>query len=200
MKLTRRNPYDALRWYHRLFTRDSVMMLVILTPIVLMFAGVVTLMRLTRQVYLFDPVLSWLIPATAAGIGGLLAALMVFMGRTQYRSTKDMLQAFGGAACLCFMLSLNTPECYVLMRDGLQTEYAAHWQIVHPGPSRGKSGRCEAGLRINSQSLNRALTLCTTDKEIARLRKPGMNSLLITEKVTSTGVQLLAYRFYASEP
>lgn len=176
------------------------MHLVVLTPIVLVLAGAITLMRLTRQVYLFDPVLAWLIPITVAGIGGLLAALMVFMGRTRYRSTKDMLQAFGGAAVLCFMLSINTPEGYILMRDGQHIEYDAHWKIVHPGPSRGKSGRCEAGLRIESQSLNRTIELCTSDKEITRQRAPGMDVLRVTEKITSTGVQLLAYRFYAATP
>ncbi len=176
------------------------MMLMLLTPIVLVFAGVITLIRLTRQVYLFDPVLAWLIPLTAAGIGGLLAALMVFMGRTRYRSTKDMLQAFGGAACLCLMLAWNTPQAYILMRDGQHIEYDANWRLVHPGPSRGKSGRCEAGLQIDSTSLNRTITLCTTDNDIARQRAPGMDALRVTEKVTSTGVQLLAYRFYASPP
>lgn len=94
-----------------------------------------------------------------------------------------------------FVLILNIFDVYVYLFPDEVITYTSEYEIVFPGPSRGKSGRCEAGLWVKDRHTNQWKQLCINQKILLTKRKQGMTKVMITARINQLGTYIVDYQF-----
>src|SRR5476651_2000181 len=129
--------------------------------------------RIGTRTVLMPSVPEW----TTYTVVGCLVGL-VFAGRAIYyrpggRSSKRVAESFFGGFCLGLVLSLHIYDVCTYLLPGEIVHYESAYELNIPGPSFGKSGRCEAGLRIKDLNTDRWIELCTSKSEFYDRKKKG---------------------------
>ncbi|BCQ36445.1 hypothetical protein ERHA54_40420 [Erwinia rhapontici] len=150
---------------------------------------------LSHRTVLMEFVPEWMVYITTGAVIGLF-----FAGRTVYRrpvnkTPKYVLEMFFGGFCFGFICVLNIFDVYIYCFPDNLIRYESEYEVVFPGPSRGKSGHCEAGLWIKDPHTNRWLQLCTNKKELSYKRRQGMDRVWVTAKVNHIGSYIVEYEF-----
>ena len=96
---------------------------------------------------------------------------------------------------LGLVLSLNCYDIYVYLFPDKIIGYESEYEVVFPGPSRGKHGHCEAGLWLKDQNTNRWIQLCTNKEYLHSHRKQGMTGVWVTARVNNIGSYIVNYEF-----
>ncbi|OON38491.1 hypothetical protein BTJ39_18755 [Izhakiella australiensis] len=89
---------------------------------------------------------------------------------------------------------LPLPDALVRYLPGERVSYQTEFDYTFPGPSRGKSGRCEMGLKIKDKSLKRWIVVCSSRAWLDAHFQRGMDRINVVEKVNRYGVQLESYQ------
>jgi hypothetical protein len=151
--------------------------------------------RIARQTVLMP----W-IPELGTYIAFASLVGLVFAGRTFYsrpdgKSLKRLAESFFGGFCLSFFLSLNIYQVCVYLLPGDLVQYEAAYELRFPGPSLGRTNRCEAGLGFKDLNTDRWIVLCTDNLELSERRKRGMNALWVTAHSNKLGSYIVRYEF-----
>lgn len=103
--------------------------------------------------------------------------------------------AFFGSFCLSFILILNCYDVWVYLFPDRVISYQSEYEVVFPGPARGKTGHCEAGLWIKDRNTDRWKLLCTNREYLRTHRKQGMTGVRVTARVNNVGSYIENYEF-----
>ncbi|ADO48649.1 hypothetical protein [[Enterobacter] lignolyticus] len=125
---------------------------------------------------------------------------VIFAARAVYRppagkTPKYVFEVFGHGFCLGLMLVLNSFDVYVYLFPDKTVQYVSDYDVVFPGPSRGKSGHCEAGIWIDAPYSHRQKQLCTNKTDLFLRRKQGMDGVWVTARVNKLGTYIVDYTF-----
>jgi hypothetical protein len=151
--------------------------------------------RIGTRIVLMASIPEW----TTYIVVGCLVGL-VFTGRAIYyrpdgRDLKRVADSFVGGVCLGLVLSLNCYKVFTYLLPGEIIHYESAYELHIPGPSFGRSGRCEAGLRFKDLNTERWIELCTTELEFNERRKKGMDFVLVTAHSNKIGSYIIGYQF-----
>lgn len=153
-------------------------------------------LRFRFSVFLYDWVPQWTTALTAGAIGGLWCAWkMLAQLRMENKPFGDILQPFFGGMCLFGMPGLMYHDYVVWFFPESTVSYVTDYDVIFPGPSRGKSSRCEAGLQIKDKTLGHWITLCSSKEELRQRRQQGMDGIYVVEQVNRYGVRLIDTEF-----
>ena len=97
--------------------------------------------------------------------------------------------------CLGCVLSLYCYDVYVYLFPDKIIGYESEYEVVFPGPSRGKYGHCEAGIWLKDQNTTRWIQLCTNKEFLRNHRKQGMTGVWVTARVNKIGTYIVKYEF-----
>lgn len=152
--------------------------------------------RFRFSVFLYNWVPQWTTALTVGAIGGLWCTWKSIPRlRIENKPHSDMMEPFLGGMCFFGMLGLMYYDYVVWFFPEKTVSYITDYNITVPGPSRGKSGQCEAGLKIKDQTLGYWITLCSSKKELQQRRKPGMDGIYVVEQINHYGIRLISNEF-----
>ena len=137
----------------------------------------------------------WITYISFGALIGSFSLIRAFYLRTFNKTLKYLCNAFFGGFCLGFVLSLNCYDVYVYLFPDKIIGYESEYEIVFPGPSRGKSGHCEAGIWLKDQNTTRWIQLCTNKEFLRNHRKQGMTGVWVTARVNKIGTYIVKYEF-----
>ncbi len=153
-------------------------------------------LRFRFSVFLYDWVPQWTIALSVGAIGGLWCAWKLLPQlRRENKPFWDILKPFFGGLCLFGLPGLMYHEYIVWFFPEKTVRYITDYDVVFPGPSRGKSSRCEAGLQIKDKTLGRWITLCSSKQQLRQQRKQGMDGIYVVERVNRYGIRLISTEF-----
>ncbi|MGV1169014.1 hypothetical protein ACV6DN_18925 [Enterobacter asburiae] len=135
---------------------------------------------------------------TYISIGALIGALFViraFFVHAFNQTLKYFSNTFLCGFWLGFVLSLNCYDIYVYLFPDKIIGYESEYEVVFPGPSRGKYSHCEAGLWLKDQNTHRWIQLCTNKEYLHSHRKQGMTGVWVTARVNKIGTYIVKYEF-----
>ncbi|EMF1897489.1 hypothetical protein [Enterobacter roggenkampii] len=137
----------------------------------------------------------WMTYISLGVLIGTIFVMRVFYLRTFNKTLEYIASAFFSGFCLGFVLSLNGYDIYVYLFPDKIIGYESEYEVVFPGPSRGKHGHCEAGLWLKDQNTNRWIQLCTNKEYLHSHRKQGMTGVWVTARVNNIGSYIVSYEF-----
>ena len=151
--------------------------------------------RLSRQTVLMPWVPEWTIYLAITALVGLIFAGRTLLRRPAERTLKRLGDSFFSGACIGFVLSLNgfSVATYLLPSDTVQ--YTSGYEIAVPGPSLGRTNRCEAGVWIKDLKTERRIQLCTSTAELHTQLMPGMDAVWVTARTNAIGSYIAEYTF-----
>jgi len=167
--------------------------------VLIVFAGWIGYMlwasNISRHTVLQESVPEWLTYFSVGAVTGCLCAARAFYLRTFNKTLKYFANAFMGGFVLGCVTALNCFDVYVYLFADNVISYASDYDVVFPGPSVGKTGRCEAGLWLKDRHTNRSIQLCTNKDALYLNRKQGMTGVWVTARVNTIGSYIVDYRF-----
>ncbi|MFZ4833179.1 hypothetical protein [Rouxiella sp. Mn2063] len=185
------------RLMERIFTKNNGFVVVCFAFLAAYIAYLGWSSSISHRVVFFRsfPAFAWTL--TVSLIGGLFFAWRGFYYRPVGKTAKHIFEMFFGGCALLFVLTMNMFDVYVYLFPKEVTSYVTDYDISFPGPSRGKNGRCEAGLWIKERHTSRWIQLCSSKAELAvgEHHKQGMDGVLVTAKINSIGTYIINYEF-----
>ena len=137
----------------------------------------------------------WITYISFGVLTGIIFVMRAFYLRTFNKTFEYFANAFFSGFCLGFVLSLYCYDIYVYLFPDKIIGYESEYEVVFPGPSRGKHGHCEAGLWLKDQNTNRWIQLCTDKEDLNSHRKQGMTGVWVTARVNNIGSYIVSYEF-----
>lgn len=126
---------------------------------------------------------------------GTFSFTYAFYAHAFNKKIKYLFNAFIGGFCLGFVLILNCYDVYIYLFPDKIIGYESEYEVVFPGPSRGKYGHCEAGIWLKDQNTNRWIQLCTNKEYLRTHRKQGMTGVWVSARVNKIGTYIEQYEF-----
>ena len=151
--------------------------------------------RLSRQTVLMPWIPEWTIYLAISALLGLIFAGRTLFRRPAERTLKRLGDSFFSGACIGFVLSMNSFSVATYLLPSETVQYASGYEIVVPGPSLGRSNRCEAGVWIKDLKTERRIQLCTSAAELHNQLAPGMDAVWVTARTNAIGSYIAEYRF-----
>lgn len=187
------------RFYKKLITyllsKDFLVTSFVLSIILSIFWYMLWASQLSRRTVLVDTLPELTIYLTFGGVTGLIFAVRTFNSGSTKKKLKHMLEMFLGGFVLGFLSIVNSFDVYVYLFPDDEISYTSDYKIVFPGPSTGKSSRCEAGLWIKDTHTGQFKQLCTNRETLFKKRRQGMDALWITARVNKLGTYVVDYHF-----
>ncbi|MGY4562609.1 hypothetical protein ACVWZ0_000015 [Erwinia sp. TECH1] len=148
---------------------------------------------LSRNVYLADPdSVFWI--AGEVGVGAALVITLVAVIFFHHRLTlRQLPKLFICSAFMIGVFSLQLPSALVRYLPHQSSQYLTEYDVSFPGPSRGKSGRCEMGLWLKDRHLNRWIQFCSSRAWLAEHCERGMDRMEVVEEVNKYGVRVVNF-------
>lgn len=150
---------------------------------------------ISHNIILQKSVPEWITYISFSALIGSLSFIHAFYLRTFNKTLKYLCNAFFGGFCLGFLLILNCYDVYVYLFPDKIIGYESEYEVVFPGPSRGKHGHCEAGIWLKDQNTTRWIQLCTNKEFLLSHRKKGMAGVWVTARVNKIGTYIVKYEF-----
>ncbi|ADU72601.1 hypothetical protein [Pantoea sp. At-9b] len=150
---------------------------------------------ISKNTILQKSVHEWIVYISFGVFVGCVSLVYAFYQRTFNKTLKYLLNAFLGGLFFGFMLILNCYDVYVYLFPDKIIGYKSEYEVVFPGPSRGKHGHCEAGIWLKDQNTSRWIQLCTNKDYLYSHRKQGMTGVWVTVRVNKIGTYIVKYEF-----
>lgn len=152
-------------------------------------------LKISHNTILQKSVHEWITYISFGTFFGCVCFLRAFYKRTFNKSLKYLLNAFSGGFFLGFVTILNCYDVYVYLFPDKVISYESKYEVVFPGPSRGKYGHCEAGIWLKDQNTTRWIQLCINKEYLHNHRKQGMTGVWVTARVNNIGTYIEEYEF-----
>ncbi|MCL2893132.1 hypothetical protein [Brenneria tiliae] len=177
------------------FSKDFFLLVTVLAIMSPIFWYMLWASHLSHNTILIETFPEFTIYITTGAILGL-----IFAGRATYfrpvnKTPKYILEMFLGGFALGFVSILNIFDVYIYLFPDKVINYTSEYEVVFPGPYRGKYGRCEAGIWIKDAYTDRWKQLCTSKEALFKKRKQGMNEVWVTVRVNELGSYIVDYKF-----
>lgn len=148
---------------------------------------------LSRDVYLTNATTPFWIAAVIGPCVAIIVTLFALAFFHRRLTLRQLAKLFAGTAFFIGVLSLQLPSALVRYLPHHRIQYLTDYDISFPGPSRGKSGRCEMGLWIKDRHLNRWIQFCSSRAWRTANCEKGMDSVEVVEEVNRYGVRIVNY-------
>ena len=183
---------------------STVKKIAVVAMVLLIFAALFSYLHWASRIAQQTVLMPW-IPELATYIAvsvlmGLLFAGTTFYRRPLERSLKRAARSFSSGACVGFVCALNSCSVGTYLLPGDIVQYESDYEIHVPGPSLGRTSRCEAGLWINDLKTDRHFKLCTNNSDLHNQMAPGMNAVWVTAHSNKIGSYLDTYTFIYKQP
>ncbi|SNY37578.1 hypothetical protein SAMN05660659_04270 [Pseudomonas sp. LAMO17WK12:I6] len=151
--------------------------------------------KISARTVLMPEIPEWSTYLLIGSITGLTAAIRTLYKRPELKTAIQALNYFTGWFCLGFILSLNGYDTATYLLPGKIISYKSSYELRYPGPSRGKFGRCEAGLWIEDKSTSRWIELCTNKMDLDKNIQQGMQLVWVSARTNRIGSYIMSYTF-----
>lgn len=151
--------------------------------------------KISARTVLMPEIPEWSTYLLIGSITGVTAAIRTLYKRRERKTATQALNYFTGWFCLGFILSLNGYDTAAYLLPGKIISYKSSYELRYPGPSRGKFGRCEAGLWIEDQSTSRWIELCTNKMDLDKNIQHGMQLVWVSARTNRIGSYIMSYTF-----
>ncbi|MBA0208361.1 hypothetical protein [Pectobacterium brasiliense] len=178
-----------------LLSKDFLVTLLVLSIMLSIFWYMLWASQLSRRTVLIDTFPELTIYLTFGLVLGLIFAGRAIYSRSVKKKLKHMLEMFLYGFVLGFLSIVNIFDVYVYLFPDEVISYTSDYKIVFPGPSTGKSSRCEAGIWVKDVHTGQFKQLCTNREMLFKKRRQGMDELWITARVNELGTYIVDYRF-----
>ena len=178
-----------------IFSKDFAVLLIILTIMLLIFSYALWAAHLSNNTVLIKTVPEFRIYIAIGVISGFIFAGRAAYSRSINKTPKYILKIFLVGFCFGFIFILNIFDVYVYLFPDKIINYTSDFDIVYPGPYRGKRGHCEAGLWIKDTNTNRWIQLCINQATLVRKKEEGMDEVWVTARVNKLGSYIVDYQF-----
>ncbi|WP_233961350.1 hypothetical protein [Pectobacterium versatile] len=178
-----------------LLSKDFLVTLFVLSIMLAIFWYMLWASQLSRRTILLETLPELTIYLTFGIVLGLIFAGRALYSRSAKKKLKHMLEMFLGGFVLGFLSIVNIFDVYVYLFPDDVINYTSDYEIVFPGPPKGKTSRCEAGLWIRDVHTGQLKQLCTSRETLFKKRRQGMDELWVTARVNKLGTYIVDYRF-----
>ncbi|WP_282412148.1 hypothetical protein [Pseudomonas sp. PS01299] len=151
--------------------------------------------KISARTVLMPEIPEWSTYLLIGSITGVTAAIRTLYKRPERKTATQALNYFTGWFCLGFILSLNGYDTAAYLLPGKIISYKSSYELRYTGPSRGKFGRCEAGLWIEDQSTSRWIELCTNKMDLDKNIQHGMQLVWVSARTNRIGSYIMSYTF-----
>lgn len=169
----------------------SFLLLLVLWCSILLFS-----LRLSRKTVIADTVpelLTYITISALFGLGGAIFTAFRCPGRD---ALKHITKAFGGCFFIIFITSWYGYDMYVYFYPDKVVSYDTEYKVVHPGPSKGKYGRCEAGLKIKDKHTGYWFNICYSENNLGKEQIRDYGEVWVKTRVNEAGSYLESYKVY----
>ncbi|ASN87014.1 hypothetical protein WBW39_07210 [Pectobacterium versatile] len=178
-----------------LLSKDFLVTLLVLSIMLAIFWYMLWASQLSRRTILIEALPDFTIYLTFGIVSGIIFAGRAFYSRSVKKKLKHTLEMFLGGFVLGFLSIVNSFDVYVYLFPDDVINYTSDYEIVFPGPPKGKTSRCEAGLWIRDVHTGQLKQLCTSRETLFKKRRQGMNELWVTARINKLGTYIVDYRF-----
>ncbi|WP_447838999.1 hypothetical protein [Aeromonas salmonicida] len=169
----------------------SFLLLLVLWCSILLFS-----LRLSRKTVIADTVPELLTYITISALFGLVGAIFTAFRCPGRDALKHITKAFGGCFFIIFITSWYGYDMYVYFYPDKVVSYDTEYKVVHPGPSKGKYGRCEAGLKIKDKHTGYWFNICYSENNLGKEQIRDYGEVWVKTRVNEAGSYLESYKVY----
>lgn len=169
----------------------SFLLLLVLWCSILLFS-----LRLSRKTVIADTVPELLTYITISALFGLVGAIFTAFRCPGRDALKHITKAFGGCFFIIFITSWYGYDMYVYFYPDKVVSYYTEYKVVHPGPSKGKYGRCEAGLKIKDKHTGYWFNICYSENNLGKEQIRDYGEVWVKTRVNEAGSYLESYKVY----
>ena len=164
--------------------------------VVLWLASILFKTNLSDKTLIADLVPESLTYITISALFGLVGAIVTSFLCPGRNALKYIAKAFGSCFFMMFITSLYGYDMYIYFYPDKVVSYDTEYKVVHPGPSKGKYGRCEAGLKIKDKYTGLWFDLCYSDSELGKAQIRNYGEVWVKTRVNEAGSYLESYKVY----
>ncbi|TFY85475.1 hypothetical protein DYL61_29525 [Pseudomonas nabeulensis] len=151
--------------------------------------------RIAKRTLLMPSIPEWTTYLAGTVLVGLIFAGRALYSRSIEKTPKHIANSFVSGCCVGFVCFLNSYDVLAYLLPSATIHYDSTFEVTYPGPSNGRTSRCEAGVRINDPKTGRSIRLCTDKAALERQLKPGMSAVRVTAQSNSLGSYISGYQF-----
>ncbi len=133
---------------------------------------------------------------TISALFGLVGAIFTAFRCPSRDALKHITKAFGYCFFMMFISSWSGYDMYVYFYPDKTISYDTEYKVVHPGPSKGKSGHCEAGLKIKDKHTGYWFNICYSNNKLGKERIGDYGVVWVKTRVNEAGSYLESYKVY----
>ncbi|MGN5290205.1 hypothetical protein [Aeromonas sp. 11P] len=164
--------------------------------VVLWLASILFKTKLSDKTLIADWVPESLTYITISALFGLVGAIVTAFRCSRRNALKYIAKAFGNCFFMMLITSWYGYDMYVYYYPDKVVSYDTEYKVVHPGPSKGKYGRCEAGLKIKDKHTGHWFDLCYSDSELDKAQIRNYGEVWVKTRVNEAGSYLESYKVY----
>lgn len=164
--------------------------------VVLWLASILFKTKLSDKTLIADLVPESLTYITISALFGLVGAIVTAFRCPRRHALKYIAKAFGNCFFMMLITSWYGYDMYVYYYPDKVVSYDTEYKMVHPGPSKGKYGRCEAGLKIKDKHTGHWFDLCYSDSELGKAQIRNYGEVWVKTRVNEAGSYLESYKVY----
>ncbi|MDM5151386.1 hypothetical protein [Aeromonas salmonicida] len=153
-------------------------------------------LRLSRKTVIADMVPELLTYITISALFGLVGAIFTAFRCPGRDALKHITKAFGSCFFMIFITSWYGYDMYVYFYPDKVVSYDTEYKVVHPGPSKGKYGRCEAGLKIKDKHTGYWFNICYSENNLGKEQIRDYGEVWVKTRVNEAGSYLESYKVY----
>lgn len=183
------------KWITYLLSKDFFVIALALSIMLPIFWYMLWASHLSRRTILIEALPELTIYLTFGGILGFIFAVRAFYAQSAKKKIKHIFEMFSCGFVLGLLSIMNSFDVYVYLFPDDEIRYTSDYKIVFPGPSTGKSSRCEAGIWVKDVHTGQFKQLCTNREMLFKKRRQGMDELWITARINKLGTYIVDYRF-----
>ena len=169
---------------------------IFLLLLVLWFSILLFSLRLSRKTVIADTVPELLTYITISALFGLVGAIFTAFRCPERDALKHITKAFGSCFFMIFITSLYGYDMYVYFYPDKVISYDTEYKVVHPGPSKGKYGHCEAGLKIKDKHTGYWFNICYSNDKLGKEQILDYGEVWVKTRVNEAGSYLESYKVY----
>lgn len=151
---------------------------------------------LSDNTVIADSVPELLTYITISALFGLVGAIFTAFRCPSRDALKHITKAFSYCFFMMFISSWSGYDMYVYFYPDTIISYDTEYKVVHPGPSKGKSGNCEAGLKIKDKHTGNWFNICYSNNKLGKERIRDYGEVWVKTRVNEAGSYLESYKVY----
>ncbi len=177
------------------FSKDFVNLLIAMAVMLPIYWHMLWASHVSYKTVLIKTFPEFTIYISIGVILGIILAVRATFLRPVSKAAKQIFYMFLAGFCFGFVSTLHIFDIYVYLFPDKVINYASDYDVVVPGPPRGKNGHCEIGLWIKDVHTDRWIQLCTNERALQKKRKQGMDEVWVTARVNKLGTYIVDYQF-----